>query len=392
MYRQHRQTMSWSFSTPARRLLSAVAVASLLGWQAPAHAFGTQSTADLHDQAVVIEVAPIPHFDKAHPEVTRFGRLEWRGGLVLTSPSSFFGGWSGLSIDVSGNRLLSVSDTGVWLTARLTYDGTRPAALSEARLGALRGADGKPLTRSRAQDAEGVAWLQGSLDKGEILVSFERNHRIVRYPLTNAGVGRPSAALELPPDTRKLEANKSLEAVCVLQAGAAKGSILTFAERYPSHDGRHVGWMRPALGGQQALGLKQANDMWTTIHVQTLDGYDITDCAGTPEGGIFLLERRFRVTYGDPLTGPKMRIRQISQTELMSGTTIAGETLIEANGAHEIDNMEGLAVHADVAGRTILTLISDDNFNSYLQRTVLLQFALVETLAPAVETPVVAKK
>ena len=49
-------------------------------------------------------------------------------------------------------------------------------------------------------------------------------------------------------------------------------------------------------------------------------------------------------------------------------------------------------MHADVAGRTILTLISDDNFNSYLQRTVLLQFALVETLAPAVETPIVAKK
>ena len=98
------------------------------------------------------------------------------------------------------------------------------------------------------------------------------------------------------------------------------------------------------------------------------------------------------MTYGDPLTGPKMRIRQISQADLMSGTTIAGETLIEANGRHEIDNMEGLAVHTDAAGQTILTLISDDNFNSYLQRTVLLQFALVETLAPAVETPIVAKK
>ena len=38
--------------------------------------------------------------------------------------------------------------------------------------------------------------------------------------------------------------------------------------------------------------------------------------------------------------------------------------------------MEGLAVHTGSQGETLLTLISDDNFNSLLQRTVLLQFAL----------------
>jgi len=42
----------------------------------------------------------------------------------------------------------------------------------------------------------------------------------------------------------------------------------------------------------------------------------------------------------------------------------------------EIDNMEGLAVHRNAKGETILTLISDDNFSSF-QRTLLLQFALV---------------
>ena len=44
----------------------------------------------------------------------------------------------------------------------------------------------------------------------------------------------------------------------------------------------------------------------------------------------------------------------------------------------EIDNMEGLAVHRNAQGRTILTLISDDNFNRRFQRTLLMQFALVE--------------
>jgi hypothetical protein len=37
--------------------------------------------------------------------------------------------------------------------------------------------------------------------------------------------------------------------------------------------------------------------------------------------------------------------------------------------------MEGLSVHRDAHGETVLTLISDDNFSS-IQRTILLQFTL----------------
>ena len=73
-----------------------------------------------------------------------------------------------------------------------------------------------------------------------------------------------------------------------------------------------------------------------------------------------------------------MRIRRITQAELTSGGRILGETIFEGGTQYEIDNMEGLAVHVDATGVTILTLISDDNFNTYLQRTVLLQFALVD--------------
>ena len=44
----------------------------------------------------------------------------------------------------------------------------------------------------------------------------------------------------------------------------------------------------------------------------------------------------------------------------------------------EIDNMEGLAVHRSPRSDTVLTLISDDNFSSFLQRTILLQFTLLD--------------
>ena len=39
--------------------------------------------------------------------------------------------------------------------------------------------------------------------------------------------------------------------------------------------------------------------------------------------------------------------------------------------------MEGLGVHTAKDGATIVTMVSDDNF-SILQRTILLQFRLIE--------------
>jgi hypothetical protein len=43
---------------------------------------------------------------------------------------------------------------------------------------------------------------------------------------------------------------------------------------------------------------------------------------------------------------------------------------------YQIDNLEGLSVHRSSNGEVVLTMVSDDNF-SLLQRTILLQFALI---------------
>ena len=40
--------------------------------------------------------------------------------------------------------------------------------------------------------------------------------------------------------------------------------------------------------------------------------------------------------------------------------------------------MEGLAVHRGAGGETIVSMISDDNFNHLLQRTLFLQFTLLD--------------
>ncbi len=69
-------------------------------------------------------------------------RLEWRGGLVLTSPSANFGGWSGLALSRDGTDLVAVSDSGLWMTAAIAYDGGRLQGLRSARIGALQTAQG----------------------------------------------------------------------------------------------------------------------------------------------------------------------------------------------------------------------------------------------------------
>ena len=100
--------------------------------------------------------------------------------------------------------------------------------------------------------------------------------------------------------------------------------------------------------------------------------YDISDAALLPAGDLLLLERRF-----DWSTGLGVRMRRIALADVSAGALVDGAALLEADHRYEIDNMEGLSVHRGAGGETILTMISDDNF-SIIQRSLLLQFALLE--------------
>src|SRR5215475_2696207 len=67
----------------------------------------------------------------------------------------------------------------------------------------------------------------------------------------------------------------------------------------------------------------------------------------------------------------------IAIADISPGALVDGADLLFADMRYQIDNMEGLSIHVDSVGDTVLTLVSDDNF-SILQRTVLLQFKLVD--------------
>lgn len=312
-------------------------------------------------ESIEIDARPIPHFERSRPEAKRFGMLEFRGGLVLGSPSVNFGGWSGLVMEADGKSLLAISDVGSWMTADVIYDGGRPTGLARARLGPLLGSRGQPLENKREQDAEGVTLLDGTLQRGTLLISFERLHRVGRFPVRDRQVLAPTGYLKLPADAKGMRENQGIEAIAVLKGGPRKDSIVAFAERLTRGSGYHTGWIWGSGGSGEAQ----------KFQLQDIDGFNITDAAALPDGSLLVLERYFRWTEG-----VKMRLRHIPASEIAPGARITGRTLIQADSNYDIDNMEGLAVHGGAAGETVLSMISDDNFNHLIQRTVFLQFTL----------------
>jgi hypothetical protein len=315
-------------------------------------------------QAIEVRASALPHFRPSAPGVKRFGDLEFRGGLVLTSPSERFGGWSGLVMGTDGRRLLAISDVGSWMSADVAYDDAgAPAAFASARIGPLLGEDGRPLRGKREQDAESVALVDGTLEQGTLLIGFERRHRIGRFPVRGGEVQAPSGFLPLPGEADSMPPNEGIEAIAVLQSGPLRGSPVAFAERLVGGDGYHTGWIW--VEGQPRR-----------IQLQDIEGFAISDAAGLPDGGLLILER-FYEQSADGRKDRRMRIRRLSAGEIEPGARLAGHTVVQADSGCEIDNMEGLAVHRGAQAQMVVSLISDDNFNPD-QRTVFLQFTLGE--------------
>jgi len=73
--------------------------------------------------SIEVNARPLASFDTRDRARLRFGKLEYRSGLALTSPFRGFGGLSGLRLDAKGERFISISDKGNWFTGRILYRG-----------------------------------------------------------------------------------------------------------------------------------------------------------------------------------------------------------------------------------------------------------------------------
>ena len=306
-----------------------------------------------------IKVAATPmSFDKLNPGNTSFGRLTWRGGLVLDSDHDEFGGYSGIAVTQNGNQLFAVSDIGTWMRANLLYKNGLLAGIDKTLIGPLRARNGKSLRAKKYSDAEDIS-LWTRKNKTYALISFERKHRIGRFPITRTGIQKPISYLKLPRGVFKTTRNKGLEALTILTDKKNKGTVLTFLERRHDKNGNHKGW------------LIRNKKSWK-IRLKRRDDFDVTGLTTLANGNVLVLERHFSL-----FSGVQMRIREIKHKDIRKKAVLDGEQLISATMRYNIDNMEGISTHTNNAGETIITVMSDNNFNKNgLQRTVLMQFKL----------------
>lgn len=348
-----------------RRLRLPVALVVLLAAGAGvALGGGKPSTDGLTVETITVDAAPITAFDPTRPEQTRFGKLTWKGGLVLTSPSGYFGGWSGIRLDDAGKNFLAVSDAGIWMTGALRYaDGTGGATVvgvADARVGAIQSKDGDVLSRGKDRDAEGLALISGTPSDGSVYIAFERKHRISRYDIGANGLSAAHSKVHLPKAAKQMPKNGGFEGIAVVRGnGPNRGKLVAFSEELRDGDGNYTAWIWEADGKPRRFFMTNDGD------------YAVTDAAPLPDGGLLVLERRFRLSEG-----VRMRLRHIHAGQLKPGAVIDADILVAADGRSNIDNMEGLAVHTAADGETTVTMISDDNYNPVFQRTLLLQFSL----------------
>lgn len=302
-----------------------------------------------------VQVTPLP-FNPEKPDESKVGRLTYLGGMKFTSSDRLFGGFSALEVTDNGTRLVATSDEGEFWTAAFVLKDGIPVGVTDNALSDLLDPEGNVLEKKYNRDSEGSA-LAGD---GTLYVSFERNHRIMRYKPTrpgdwaSLGEARPQR-LPAPPELADLPANGGLEALAVID----DDTLFALSEAGRASPGYNRGWIVHLGSGK-----------WEPFSYRRTEPFGPTDAETLPNGDMLVLERRFSI-----LGGLGARLCVIAGATIKPGAMLECRTVAEMQPPQSIDNMEGLAVHRNEKGETLVYVISDDNFSA-MQRTVLLVFRL----------------
>lgn len=302
---------------------------------------------------VDIQVRPIANFRVGSARTT-FGALEFAGGFEMRSRDRRFGQLSALRFLSAGRDFAGVADHGYWFFGTVERDADGLAAgISGFRMQTIVDERGLPVSDKRRGDAEGL-----DVSDGIATVSFEREARLCEYALAPARMEAPLRCLDFVVPRHELRDNRGLETVARAPAdGALRGARIVVAERSIDENGD--------LFAAVIEGPRKG-----VFKVRRTDGFDVTDGVFLPGGDLVLLERRLSLA-----SGVAMRLRRIATDAIRPGALVDGPVLMQADLSYRIDNMEGIDAWRRSDGRTVLSLVSDDN-QSFLQRTLYLEFVL----------------
>lgn len=292
--------------------------------------------------ALIAALAATPLFADP-PDTARF-----LSAVDLPRDAEGQGGFSGLEISDDGTGFTALSDRGTVFTGTITRED---GAITEVTFGdgtALTGPKGKRLVNTW-NDPEGLAIGRD----GRVYISFENRTRVDVYDPTL------ETAERLPNSDafRALQLNSGLEALAI----DGRDRLYTMPER-SGHVKRPFPVWRLEDGG------------WTEVFdIPRHPPYLPVGADFGPDGRLYLLERHFAGI------GFASRIRAFD----IEDDRITSETTLLETGIGSYGNLEGLATWRDDQGAIRLTMISDDNFISFLPSQIV---EYVLPLAPEPQT------
>jgi hypothetical protein len=236
-----------------------------------------------------------------------------------------------------GEAFVSVTDAGDLVRGRLLLDADgRLTGVADLRFHRLALLDGAPIVEKRDGDAEGLVVT----DSGDLLVSFERDHRIWNYGPALAP-GRSPVPVRHPDFDFPL--NDGMEGVSAAPGGAWRVA----AEN----------------GGVWDCTMARCEVLVAPPETPIADSdYRITGLDRDPaRPGFFMVQR----SYSPPVDAR-------AQVRRMAADGTPGPVLVELKLPGTTDNFEGIAAVANGAS-TRIYILSDDN-NNAAQRTLLLAF------------------
>ncbi len=282
--------------------------------------------------------------------VTRAGKLIWRGWLKIWSQDPRFGGLSSILVRRDGNGMVSLTDKGYWITARLRYDtGGELVGIGNGAIGSLIDPKGRRIARTSRGDAESLARLGAAL-----VVGLEgRRHRLWLYPPGAHPFARPPRRLATPSALRLARINGGIEAMTELP----RGRLLIVAEKYPKPPADFHAWLFDGRKGQPRSYTRHGL-------------FHPVGAAALPSGDVVVLERRF--TW---IGGVASRIVRLTMAQIESGGVLKGVEIAALAPPQVMENFEGIDTRPGPDGAALIYLIADDNFNA-AQSTLLLMFSL----------------
>ncbi len=303
---------------------------------------GFRLTFDNHSQNIAMQPLLL---DPARPQLRHVGGLEFLGAWELGSGNQDFGGISALTA-LDDGRFVGVSDAGTLIGFGLTNDDRidRPFIVP------LPDAFGKHRTYED-RDSESIAYDRIS---GKFWVGYEAKAAIRRFSRSFARV----EAVARPEPMRHWLFNSGAEAMVRFP----NGHFAVFSE----------GRVNPKNGNQALMfdgDPTESGTHYFTFNYMPPAGYRITDARQLPDGRLLTLNRRL----GFP-DGLSAIVAIFDPAEIKPGAMITPMPIATLKSPLLVDNMEGLAI-TQSQGRTLIWLISDNNFN-FFQRTILMKFAL----------------